>query len=508
MKNFFFALLTFFLLCEGKTLHAQEVFNPEYVHRVDVIFPNAGWWDSLTVHYSQFLITDHATYETCDVIIDGVTVGNSGIRFKGQYSNFGFAGNKKPFKLDFNEFVSGQNFQGLKKLNLHNFAADPSFLREHLAYMLFRQQGIPASRTSYTELYLNNQFWGVYLIVEEIDKTFIRSRFGESNHTLYKCVSDTELGWRGWNDSLYHHTMKVEFDGAGNGYTPLLNFLDLFNNRRPVDFAGEFRRAFDYDTYCKTLCLDVLLNNWDSYYDNGRNFSIYFDGHQLHWIPWDYNLCMWDRSANLLPRDNSADHYKPLHARMAENPILLSQYYAASCAVLNSIRVPEVLAYTQRYHALVRPHVFSDPNKFYTNADFDNNLFSTVTVMMIRGNVLTPIVLPGINELLPARLSVLKKELFVAGYDCATADETRFDFSLTPNPAPAGEIYMTVWADARAPQFELLMTDIMGRKVEDVYVTAMDDNRYRLHVPELRKGEYIVTLLYNGKPYSRKLILL
>ena len=53
---------------------------------------------------------------------------------------------KPAFKIDVNEFVSGQEFHGYRHLTLNNMVQDPSMLAEHGSYMLFARMNTPAPR--------------------------------------------------------------------------------------------------------------------------------------------------------------------------------------------------------------------------------------------------------------------------------------------------------------------------------------------------------------------------
>ena len=54
-------------------------------------------------------------------------------------------GDKKSFKIDFNKFISGQNYDGLKKLNFSNGFKDPTCMREKLFFDVCRQVGVPGA---------------------------------------------------------------------------------------------------------------------------------------------------------------------------------------------------------------------------------------------------------------------------------------------------------------------------------------------------------------------------
>ena len=101
-----------------------------------------------------YLGVDHQ-YGRADVEIDGETVRGVGLRYKGNGTFIeGHESRRYSFKIDFNEYVKGQEFRGITKINLNNNITDPSLMREALSYELFREAKIPASRVGYAKVYL------------------------------------------------------------------------------------------------------------------------------------------------------------------------------------------------------------------------------------------------------------------------------------------------------------------------------------------------------------------
>jgi spore coat protein CotH len=123
-----------------------------------------------------------------------------GIRYKGSngsfvgcLSNGGFpaTGSKScpklsmKIKIDYGD--PDAKFYGQKKLLFHAMNGDRSLMRERLGYGLFRELGVHASRTTHVRLLINGVFSGLYLLVEEIDGRFTRSRFADGGRgNLYK----------------------------------------------------------------------------------------------------------------------------------------------------------------------------------------------------------------------------------------------------------------------------------------------------------------------------------
>ncbi len=110
------------------------------------------------------------TYYPATLIWRGMTVRDAGIRSRGE----GTRNDRKPgLRVDFNRYVTGQRFVGLKAMVLDNHLQDPSTLREVLTMKLLAKMGLPAPRESHAEVYVNGQFLGVYAIVEEIDEDVV-----------------------------------------------------------------------------------------------------------------------------------------------------------------------------------------------------------------------------------------------------------------------------------------------------------------------------------------------
>lgn len=119
-------------------------------------------------------------YVRADFWSDGELVSNVGVRSKGHSSLWTVAHSRRPrfsLKIDFNLFNRTRNFRGLKKVNLNNGFTDPTLIRERLAYELFDQMDIPTPRSSFIDLWVNDTHLGVYTMVEQIDRAFLRRHF-------------------------------------------------------------------------------------------------------------------------------------------------------------------------------------------------------------------------------------------------------------------------------------------------------------------------------------------
>ena len=299
LQRFHYLTLGLFILLNivSAPLFSQygiNLFNDSVIHEIK-IFSEQNSLATLTKLYEdnrklRFKM-DPNQYANCQVTIDGISLAEVGVRYKGASSYSATSSIKKSLKLDFNEFVKGQKYQGLKKLNLHNGMGDPSFMRESLCYELLSQADAPYCKTAYAKVYLNNKYLGLYLMVEQIDKSYLKRHFGTSKGTLYKVISGQDLSTID-NKNFFKKFFQLRTNKDTGNYDKLFEFVELINNNSGEQFREEIDDIFDVSSFLKSLAVYTLTNNWDSYLGTCRNYYLYHNprNDKLIWIPWDQNL--------------------------------------------------------------------------------------------------------------------------------------------------------------------------------------------------------------------------
>lgn len=129
-------------------------------------------------------------YYSCNVIINGTTFYNVGIRPKGNTSLSSIAmdpeNDRYSFKLEFDQYVDGQTCWGLDKLILNNNYADATNMKEAVIYDMYQYLDADASLYNYAKISVNGNYWGVYLALEAIEDSFLLRNYGVENGKLYK----------------------------------------------------------------------------------------------------------------------------------------------------------------------------------------------------------------------------------------------------------------------------------------------------------------------------------
>ena len=163
------------IVLQGQTIFPDPgpLFNDETVPRIDItVNPDTLVW----LYQNENLESDIEF--TARFIFDNGEIRDTiepvGFRLRGNTSRYS---QKKSFKVSFNRFTSGGKYYGVEKLNLNGEHNDPSVIRSKVCWDVFRKMNIPASRSNHVQVYINGDYYGLYINVEHIDEEFIKTRF-------------------------------------------------------------------------------------------------------------------------------------------------------------------------------------------------------------------------------------------------------------------------------------------------------------------------------------------
>ena len=171
--------------------YAKHLFDQSTVQKIEITMD--GWDDFI----------DNCTdekYRACAVIIDGEAQGTVGIRAKGNTSLSSMAqydNDRYSFKIEFDHYQKKKTYRGLDKLSLNNIIQDATYMKDYWSYTFMNQMGLASPLCSYTEIYVNGEYWGLYLAVEGVEEAFLERNYGEDYGELYKPDSLSFGGGRG-----------------------------------------------------------------------------------------------------------------------------------------------------------------------------------------------------------------------------------------------------------------------------------------------------------------------
>ncbi len=267
---------------------ADSFFDDSAVREVRLYFSDPDWYDTL---YASHANDPDDPYFEASFRCGETVLPTIGARFKGN-SSFWRNGVKKSFKLDFNEFVDDATFLGLKKLNLNNLDLQPDFMREKL-FLDFVSRYMPAMRAVHVNVYVNDELWGLYLAVEQPDKTMMESRFGddEDGNLFEAGEMNADLTYLGADPSLYYDLYELKTNETENDYSDLIELIDILNNTATADLPAALEPVCDVENMLYGIAVNILFSNLESYVGAASEYYLYDrdDTGQFVYVHWDCN---------------------------------------------------------------------------------------------------------------------------------------------------------------------------------------------------------------------------
>ncbi|WP_238602494.1 CotH kinase family protein [Fimbriiglobus ruber] len=232
--------------------------------------------------------------------VGSVTIGDQtfekvGIRYKGNGTIMDAARTiKKSFKIDLDRAGGSGRFGGSKTINLHCGVTDPSKCRETLGYEIYRAAGVPAPRTTFAEVRLtvpgkrDKELLGVYTLVEEVDKPFLKDRFGNDKGLLMKPEGLREFADLGDDWDRYKKQYAPKREATKEEAKRIITFARLVQKGDDATFQKEIGSHLDVDNYLRFLAATAFVANGDNFFF-GHNYYLYLNPktNKLHLIPWD-----------------------------------------------------------------------------------------------------------------------------------------------------------------------------------------------------------------------------
>lgn len=201
------------------------------------------------------------------------TLQDVGFRLRG---NTSLTSAKKSFKVSFNTYNPGRTFETAKKLNLIGNHNDPTMVREKTYFDIYNRLGLPMRRVGFAEVYINDQYFGFYTVVEEYDDIWCRDRYGDDAGALFKCLYGSTFTYNGENTGAYN-TYEQQSNEQVNMKGELAHMFDVLNNTPIADLPCAFEPLFDVDQFLKIYALDISTGHWDNYGANQNNYYLYHD---------------------------------------------------------------------------------------------------------------------------------------------------------------------------------------------------------------------------------------
>lgn len=393
----------------------RPLFDKKTIGEVRLTFAQANWndiLDSMRLYGKGIL--------TATVSIDRKTYEGVGVRFRGDKS-YVMGSRRNPFTFQLDYTHPGQNHEGYRTLKLSSALRDPSMVREMLFFETAAKY-MPSLQTSYTRLYANNEYLGIFIHIENVEGPFLEKNFGTATNPLFKAGVDYKKtpaaeckqnlhGSLEYEDNMECYKGNFELHQSETGWSDLQELTRILN-RDPKNIE----KVLDVDHTLWMLALNNVMVNLSSYTGSQSvNYYLYKDNNgRFQPIHWDLNLAFGSYKntgvgsdlelADLqkLPLFLHADNpYKPLISQLLKDPLYRKMYVShVRQILLDNFRDGAYERRAAELQATIVSALNEDKNRLYSADEFKASLGSTIGKKSK---------IPGITELMSRRTAYLRE---------------------------------------------------------------------------------------------------
>lgn len=400
--------------------YEERLFDATNVHTIDIVMDD---WDEFIANASS------EEYYAANVVIDGESYKNVGIRAKGNTSltTVSALGSERySFKIEFDQYDSSKSYHGLDKMSLNNLIQDSTMMKDYLSYTMMNAFGVNASLCSFVYITVNGEDWGLYLAVEGVEEAFLERNYGSDYGELYKPDSISLGGGRGNGQDFDFSDGETDFSDAPEDVDPSevfgqgeesgfrfggfemgssdvkLQYIDddldsysniwesaktditetdkkrLVQSLKKLSDMEEIESIVDVDQVIRYFVVHNYICNDDSYTGTMvHNYYLYEKDGQMAMIPWDYNLGFGTFRASDATSTVNTPIDTPVTGGSSDRPMLnwifedeayTEQYHQYFAQFLETVDIAGII---DDAYQLIKSYVEKDPTAFYTYEEFE-----------------------------------------------------------------------------------------------------------------------------------------
>ncbi|KAG0275051.1 hypothetical protein BGZ95_009235 [Linnemannia exigua] len=217
---------------------------------------------------------------------------------------------KQSYKFSFDTDYN-QTFYSRPNIKLRSEVTDPTMLREKTYIDLLNSAGIPTQQGQYVRLFVNNKPYGLYLMVDDIKKSFIKQTIHGGDAKVIPgsmiqmnapvITQQADLIYKGPTNASYDVAVYANVNLGNNPITDPLQQLIAFmkdlqdyNPATTPDPVAYWYARLDLDGFLRNMALEYLTGAYDNYWMSGSNYFMYFNptlgaSGKWQWIPTDFD---------------------------------------------------------------------------------------------------------------------------------------------------------------------------------------------------------------------------
>jgi len=299
---------------------------------------------------------DPYEYTEATLVWQGRRYGPIGIRTKGENSWRPFS-QKSSFKLDFNRYDGGPDrFGELKGITFNAMNEDYSMMHERVAYKVYRDAGVPGARAHHAIVYVNDELYGLFVMLDSIDDVFLARWFEDNSGSMWE-QHDGDLTDAYVNNNTYFQHEEGEDDRSS-----LQGLADALegSGQSAIDEAGQY---LDWDAFHRYWAAGSVVMNFDAYPFRfaGDDCHLYFDptSERLIYIPHGVDESFY------YDDDFEGRANGHIAAKCREVESCRDAWANTVWDVLEMVEDDDIVAYAEMVRDQIEPWVREDPERNY-----------------------------------------------------------------------------------------------------------------------------------------------
>jgi spore coat protein CotH len=381
--------------------YAKGIYFDSTILRMDITISTPNYLTVLKNNYAS------KTNIPVSITYNGITYDSVGLRFKGQTSYSAIQNDtnkKKSLSIEMDAYKAGQDLEGYNTLNLNNMYEDRAFMKEYI-YCNLAKKHIPASKANYVEVYVNNNNWGLYINVQQLNKDFYKEWYLNNDGSNFRADKPAGTpGGAGWGDgtaalndkgtdtNTYKQYYVLKSSSLTNPWTELVKVCQQLGGVTSGNYQY-LDTLLDIDKALWFLATENIFTDDDGYIYKGKmDYYIYQDQVSKRFAlqEFDGNSCFWSQfNTSWTPFQNATNVNYPLITKLMAIPSLRQRYIAHYKELLNtSFDTTQLISYINWNKARIDPYIQVDPKKIYTYAQFNTEIGTLRGLIKARKNYL------------------------------------------------------------------------------------------------------------------------
>lgn len=226
----------------------------------------------------------------------------------------------------------------------------------------------------------------------------------------------------------YLESMGLKTNENKPDHSNLFRLLDVLNNEPDETFAEEIEKVLDVDETLRFLAVSALVVHLDNYIAMGHNYYLYDNNSKFVILPWDLNMAFGTFNFGL-STDQLINYYideptggpmeeRPLVERLLSHPAYLEKYHEYLEELLDGpFSVEAMTARINELADLIRPYVYADDTKFFTNKQFDLGIYLEYTTQQVSGAFQKPDSIPVLTDLSKEGLEFIRETFTISRFN-------------------------------------------------------------------------------------------